>query len=70
MARIVEQTNQLTAAAWAGDFLDRDHMIPGGAKLDPAQFVDTDAVVVNVGAAAQWVHRYQHPRGCPKRPHS
>lgn len=51
MARIVEQTNQLTAAAWAGDYLNREHMIPGGAKLDPAQFNDTDAVVVTVGAA-------------------
>lgn len=51
MARIVDNTNQLTAAAWAGDYFDRDHMIPGGAKLDPDQFNDTDAVVVTVGAA-------------------
>lgn len=51
MARMVEQTNQITAAAWAGDFFDRDHMIPGGARLDPALFNDTDAVVVTVGAA-------------------
>lgn len=51
MARIVDSTNQVTAAAWAGDFFDRDHMIPGGAKLDPTQFVDTDASVVVVGAA-------------------
>lgn len=51
MARIVDNTNQITAAAWAGDFFDRDHMIPGGAKLDPAQFTDTDSVVVTVGAA-------------------
>lgn len=51
MARIVDNTNQLTAAAWAGDFFDRDHMIPGGAKVDAAQFNDTDAVVVTVGAA-------------------
>lgn len=51
MARIVETANTLTAAAWAGDFFDRDHMIPGGAKLDAAQFNDTDAVIVDVGAA-------------------
>lgn len=51
MARIVDNTNQITAAAWAGDFFDRDHMIPGGAKLDPAQFNDQDASVVTVGAA-------------------
>lgn len=51
MARIVDQTNQLTAAAWAGDFLNREHMIPGGAKLVAASFVDTDAVVATVGVA-------------------
>lgn len=51
MARLVDQTNQLTPPAWAGDFFNREHMIPGGAKLDPAQFNDTDAVVVVVGAA-------------------
>lgn len=51
MARIVDNSNQLTAAAWAGDFFDRDHMIPGGAKLDPAQFNDQDASTVVVGAA-------------------
>jgi hypothetical protein len=27
------------------------HLIPGGARLDPAQFLKTDAVVVVVGAA-------------------
>jgi len=51
MARIVDSTNQITPAAWAGDFRDRDHLIPGGAKLDAAQFNDTDAAVVVVGAA-------------------
>lgn len=51
MARIVQNTNQITSPAWAGDFLERDSMIPGGARLDPAQFNDTDAVVVVVGAA-------------------
>ncbi len=51
MARIVDQTNTSTSAGWAGDFLNREHMIPGGAKLDPAQFTDTDAATVVVGAA-------------------
>ena len=51
MARIVDNSNQLSAPAWAGDFFDREHMIPGGARLDPAQFNDTDAVVVVVGVA-------------------
>lgn len=51
MARIVDNSNQITPPAWAGDFFDRDHMIPGGAKLDPAQFNDQDASVVVVGAA-------------------
>lgn len=51
MARIVQSTNQITSPAWAGDFLERDSMIPGGARLDPTQFNDTDAVVVVVAAA-------------------
>jgi hypothetical protein len=51
MARIVQNTNQITSPVWAGDFFDRDHMIPGGARLDPAQFTDTDAVAVVVGVA-------------------
>lgn len=51
MARIVDSTNQITPPAWAGDYFDRDHMIPGGARLDPAQFNDQDASVVTVGVA-------------------
>lgn len=51
MARIVQNTNQITSPVWAGDFLERETMIPGGARLDPAQFSDTDAVAVVVGAA-------------------
>jgi hypothetical protein len=37
--------------AWIGDYLDREHMVPGGARLDAAQFRAEDAVVVDVGAA-------------------
>ena len=51
MARIVDGTNTLTSAAWAADYFDRDHLVPGGARLDAAQFFNTDSVVVVVGAA-------------------
>jgi hypothetical protein len=51
MARIVDNTNQITAPVWAGDYFNREHMIPGGARVDAAQFTDTDAVSVVVGAA-------------------
>lgn len=36
---------------WAGDYRDRDHLIPGGAKIDASQFRFASAVVVVVGAA-------------------
>lgn len=54
MARIVETSNTLTTPVWAGDYLSRDHLIPGGYKVDPAQFNDTDAVIatVDTGGAA------------------
>ncbi len=51
MARFVDNSNQLSAPAWAGDYFNREHMIPGGARLLAASFTDTDAVVVTVGAA-------------------
>ncbi len=38
-------------AAWVGDYLDREHLIPGGARLDPTQFTDAEAVRATVGAA-------------------
>lgn len=41
----------LTTPRWAGDYLGRDQLVPGGAKLDATQFLATDAVVVTVGAA-------------------
>jgi hypothetical protein len=55
MARIVQTANQLTAPAWAGDFLSREHLVPGGARVDAAQFFATDSVLVTVdtGGAAQ-----------------
>jgi hypothetical protein len=37
--------------AWAGDFLEPDNLLPGGARLDPTLFNATDAAVVVVGVA-------------------
>lgn len=34
---------------WMGDYAIREHLVPGGARLDPSQFLKTDAVVVTVG---------------------
>jgi hypothetical protein len=45
-------TLQSAGRAWIGDFLDREHMIPGGAKVDAAQFNAEDAVVVTTTAGA------------------
>lgn len=41
----------LGSGRWAGDYLGREHLIPGGAKIDASQFNSDDAVVVDVGAA-------------------
>lgn len=35
---------------WLGDVLTRDHLLPGGAKIDAAAFNSADAVVVTVAA--------------------
>lgn len=52
MARIVDNTaNTLSSPVWAGDFMGRDHLVPGGAKLNAALFGRVDAVTVVVGAA-------------------
>ena len=42
----------LTSPNWAADFLSREHLVPGGAKLDAAQFLPADAVVVVVSGPA------------------
>ncbi len=55
MARIVtEPTGQSSARAWIGDFVngDREHLIPGGAKLDAAQFAGARAVRATTTAPA------------------
>ena len=36
MARMDAQTNLLTSAAWCGDFIDEDALMPGGGRVDPA----------------------------------
>jgi hypothetical protein len=44
----------LQAPVWAADYGSRDHLVPGGGKIDPAQFagdVGTFAVVGAAGAA-------------------
>lgn len=41
----------LGAPEFVNDFLDREHLLPGGVKVDASQFQSSDAVVVDVGAA-------------------
>lgn len=38
MARMIFEANQLTAPAWCGDYGDREHLMPGGGRLNPADF--------------------------------
>jgi hypothetical protein len=52
MAKMLHSTPQISQAAWAGDFLDRDCLIPGGARVNPAEFLYQDGVKVTVGANA------------------
>lgn len=52
MARMTTSAvSKSTARGWVGDFLDREHMIPGGAKVDAAQFYGEGTVKVQVAAA-------------------
>lgn len=41
-----------TTPYWAQDGIGGDTLVPGGARLDPAQFARLDAVTVTVGANA------------------
>jgi hypothetical protein len=52
MAKQQVNANTRTAPRWAGDFLAPDKLIPGGAKLDAAQFLAPDGVRVVVSGAA------------------
>lgn len=42
----------LAQPAWCGDFLGRDQLLPGGAKIDASQFPVYTAVTVTLTAAA------------------
>ena len=52
MASVQSVANVLSSPIWAADFLTREHLLPGGAKLDASQFAGEDAVLVTVGANA------------------
>ena len=52
MAGVNTYLNQLTSPTWAGDFLDREHLMPGGAKVDASQFMATDGAAVTLTANA------------------
>jgi hypothetical protein len=38
MQRVVYTTPTLTSPTWAGDYLERDTLVPGGAKVDSGEF--------------------------------
>lgn len=52
MARVTSDTNQLTAPAWAADFLSPDKLIPGGAKVVAASFNSGTPYTITVADAA------------------
>ncbi len=41
----------LQSPVWAADYGSRDHLVPGGAKVDPAQFAGDTGTFVVVGVA-------------------
>lgn len=51
MARIVDNTNQLTAPAWAGDYFNREHMIPGGARVASAEWASVTHTITTSAEA-------------------
>lgn len=51
MARLVQNANTVTAPVWAGDYFARDHMLPGGARLDAAAFPAATPLTVVSGTA-------------------
>lgn len=52
MAQMTQATNTITPPSWAGDFFNREHLVPGGARLDASQFLAEDGVVVTTTAVA------------------
>lgn len=49
---VTSTRNKRTAPAWRGDFGGREHIMPRPAKLDPNQFVDSQATKVTLTANA------------------
>ena len=49
---VTSTRNKRTAPAWRGDFGGREHIMARPAKLDQTQFVDSQAVKVNITAIA------------------
>lgn len=45
MAKIAHGDTSQTTPEWMADFGSRDHLIPGGVRLDPAAFPAVDGVV-------------------------
>lgn len=48
----VQKAVRFTHPVWAKDYLDREHVVPGGARIDPAQFTRDGAVQVSINAGA------------------
>lgn len=46
---------------WCGDVLDRQHLLPGGVKLDASTFIAADAIPVIVGAAGAAINATSVP---------
>ena len=52
MARIISGSYTATLGpAWAGDYFNREHLVPGGAKLTASAFASATGTFVVVGAA-------------------
>lgn len=52
MAKMTTNENQISSPTWTGDFLSRDHLVPGGANIDPTLFNAIDAVIVTADGIA------------------
>jgi hypothetical protein len=49
--KMIFNPNEISSPTWAGDFMGRDHLVPGGANIDPTQFKALDAVIVTADGA-------------------
>src|SRR5687768_10133117 len=52
MAKMTLNGTTLTSPEWAGDFLDREHLVPGGGRVAAGEFFAEDSVLVKLSAAA------------------